>query len=78
MMSLSTVMFLPDMRILSKSRSSKNLLSIHMKFILLIVIGALLWNNNDARNITSDALQSASDFVAPEVTVKSVINDILD
>tara|TARA_B100000927_G_scaffold279783_1_gene263647 strand:+ start:476 stop:691 length:216 start_codon:yes stop_codon:yes gene_type:complete len=71
-------MFLPDMRILSKSRSSKNLLSIHMKFILLIVIGALLWNNNDARNITSDALQSASDFVAPEVTVKSVINDILD
>jgi len=77
-MSLSTVMFLPDMRILSKSRSSKNLLSIHMKFILLIVIGALLWNNNDARNITSDALQSASDFVAPEVTVKSVINDILD
>ena len=49
-----------------------------MKFILLIVIGALLWNNNDARNITSDALQSASDFVAPEVTVKSVINDILN
>tara|TARA_R100000231_G_C5215406_1_gene131819 strand:- start:212 stop:427 length:216 start_codon:yes stop_codon:yes gene_type:complete len=71
-------MFLPDMRILSKSRSSKNLLSIHMKFILLIVIGALLWNNNDARNFTSDALQSASDFVAPEVTVKSVINDILN
>ena len=36
-----------------------------MKFILLIIIGALLWNNNQARQFTSDSLQSMSDFIEP-------------
>tara|TARA_E500000318_G_C3552964_1_gene209793 strand:+ start:1579 stop:1719 length:141 start_codon:yes stop_codon:yes gene_type:complete len=37
-----------------------------MKFILLVIIGALLWNNNQARQFTSDSLQQASDFIQPE------------
>jgi len=51
---------------LSKSRSKSNLISIHMKFILLVIIGALLWNSNEARQFTSDSLQQASDFIQPE------------
>jgi len=47
-----------------KSRSKSNL--INMKFILLIIIGALLWNSNEARQFTSDSLQQASDFIQPE------------
>ncbi len=57
----------PDMiKSLSKSRSKSNLISIHMKFILLVIIGALLWNSNEARQFTSDSLQQASDFIQPE------------
>ena len=53
---------------LSKKRSSNELLSFHMKFVLLVIIGALLWNNNDARYITADILQDASEFVRPTNT----------
>ena len=51
---------------LSKPRSKSNLIHIHMKFILLVIIGALLWNSNEARQFTSDTLQQASDFIQPE------------
>ena len=51
---------------LSKPRSKSNLITIHMKFILLVIIGALLWNSNEARQFTSDQLQNASDFIQPE------------
>ena len=51
---------------LSKSRSSSELLSFHMKFVLLVIIGALLWNNNDARHITADVLNDAAEFVRPD------------
>ena len=50
---------------LSKPRSKSNLITIHMKFILLVIIGALLWNSNEARQFTSDSLQSMSDFIEP-------------
>ena len=53
-------------RTLSKPRSKSNLINIHMKFILLVIIGALLWNSNEARQFTSDSLQQASDFIQPE------------
>ena len=53
---------------LSKKRSSNELLSFHMKFVLLVIIGALLWNNNDARHITADILNDASEFVRPTNT----------
>ncbi len=36
-----------------------------MKVLLLIIIGALVWNNNDARHFTADMLQDAAKFVRP-------------
>jgi hypothetical protein len=51
---------------LSKKRSSKQHLIIHMKFILLCIIGALLWNSEDARYFTADQLQNAAEFIRPE------------
>ena len=63
---------------LSKQRSSKELLNIHMKTVLVIIIGVLLWNNNDARIITSDALQSASDFIQPSDTNDQTIGEMID
>jgi len=50
---------------LSKKRSSKQHLIIHMKFFLLVVIGVLLWNSDDARHFTADVLNDASEFVRP-------------
>tara|TARA_Y100000401_G_scaffold110508_1_gene107788 strand:- start:415 stop:630 length:216 start_codon:yes stop_codon:yes gene_type:complete len=63
---------------LSKKRSSKQLLSFHMKFLLLVVIGVLLWNNNDARMFSADALQSASDFIEPSNTKPQTIGEKID
>jgi len=37
-----------------------------MKFILLCIIGALLWNSEDARYFTADQLQNASEFIRPD------------
>jgi len=51
---------------LSKKRSPKELLSFHMKFLLVVIIGLLLWNNNDARKFTSNMLQQASDLIEPQ------------
>ena len=36
-----------------------------MKFLLIAIIGVLLWNSNDARQFTSDQLQNASEFIDP-------------
>ena len=36
-----------------------------MKFLLIAIIGILLWNSNDARQFTSDQLQNASEFIDP-------------
>ena len=49
-----------------------------MKFLLLVVIGVLLWNNNDARMFTADALQSASDFIEPSNTKPQTIGEKID
>ena len=63
--SFQVITSLDMIRTLSKPRSKSNLINIHMKFILLVIIGALLWNNNQARQFTSDSLQSMSDFIEP-------------
>ena len=39
-----------------------------MKVLLLLIIGALLWSNNDARHFTADRLQDASNLVRPNNT----------
>ena len=52
---------------LSKKRSSSNLLSFHMKFILIAITGVCLWYNPDFRRFGADALQDASELMRPEV-----------
>lgn len=37
-----------------------------MKFVLLVIVGALLWNNTDARHIAADVLQDAAEFTRPD------------
>ena len=51
---------------LSKKRSKSNLLTIHMKFVLLVVIGVLIYNSNDARFFISDQLNNASEMIRPD------------
>ena len=63
---------------LSKKRSSQELLTIHMKFLLVVIIGVLIWNNNEARKVTSDVLQSASDFIEPSNTQPETIGEMID
>ena len=55
---------------LSKRRSSSELLSFHMKLALVVIIGVLLWNSNDARQFTSDVLSDASEFIRPDSKFK--------
>ena len=66
------------MKALSKKRSSQELLSFHMKFLLVVIIGVLLWNNNEARKVTSDVLQNASDFIQPSNTQPETIGEFID
>ena len=58
------------MKAFARTRSRKELLTIHMKFILLVIIGALLWNNNSARQFTSESFNSLSEFIEPETESK--------
>ena len=37
-----------------------------MKFVLLVIIGVLLYNSNDARFFVSDQLNNVSDIIRPE------------
>ena len=57
---------------------SHSLHSSPMKTVLVIIIGVLLWNNNDARIFTSDALQQASDFIQPNNTNDQTIGERID
>jgi len=51
---------------LSKSRSLKQHRIIHMKFLLLVLIGVLVYNSDDARFFISDQLNNASEFIRPD------------
>ena len=45
------------------------------KTFVLVVIGALLWTNNDARTFIADGLETAEEFVRPEPrSIKDRIN----
>ena len=37
-----------------------------MKFVLLVVIGVLIYNSNDARFFISDQLNNASEMIRPD------------
>ena len=51
---------------LSKKRSSKELLTIHMKFVLFVVIAILFWNSNGARQFTAESFNTLADVVQPD------------
>jgi hypothetical protein len=63
---------------LNKPRSSKEHLSIHMKFALLVIIGILLFNNNDARQFTAERLYDAADFIDPRTQTEQFLDNIFD
>ncbi len=50
---------------LSKKRSSKDLLSIHMKFLLIVACGFLFYTSNNARTVAADSLNTVSEFIRP-------------
>tara|TARA_B100000282_G_scaffold128423_1_gene91813 strand:- start:1872 stop:2054 length:183 start_codon:yes stop_codon:yes gene_type:complete len=45
---------------------------IHMKTILIVLVGVLVWTNNDARTFTAKALYRAAEFVSPEPESRSI------
>jgi len=49
-----------------------------MKIVLVAIIGVLLWQSTDAREFTSNALQSASDFIEPNNTKSQTIGEKID
>ena len=49
-----------------------------MKTVLVIIIGVLLWQSNDARKFTSDVLQQASDFIEPANSEPETIGEMID
>ena len=53
------------LKALNKKRSA-NFYSNQVKFLLLIVIGVLIYNSNDARFFISDQLNNASEIVRPD------------
>ena len=63
---------------LSKKRSSQELLTIHMKTVLIVTIGILLWQSTDARKFTANVLQTASDMIEPDNTREQTIGERID
>ena len=57
---------------LSKKRSCTDLLTIHMKFILVAIIGVLLWQSESARSFTADVLDKGSEMIRPEEKPKTI------
>jgi len=54
------------MNALSKKRSSKELLTIHMKFALFVIIAILFWNSDGARQFTAESFNTLADVVQPD------------
>ena len=52
-------------RTLSKKRSSKDLLSIHMKFLLIVACGFLFYTSNNARTVAADSLITIAEYIQP-------------
>ena len=56
------------LKALNKSRKP-SFYSNQVKFLLLIVIGVLIYNSNDARFFISDQLNNAADVVRPDAQI---------
>ena len=63
---------------LSKKRSSQELLNIHMKTVLVVIIGVLLWQSTDARKFTANVLQTASDMIEPDNIKPQTVGERID
>ena len=66
------------MKAFSRTRTRSNLISIHMKTILIVVIGVLLWQSTDARQFTSNILEGASEFIEPDSNREETIGEKID
>ena len=55
---------------LSKPRSSKEHLIIHMKFAILVILAICFWGAPGARRAASVMLRDAANFVQPEPTTR--------
>ena len=53
------------LKALNKKRSA-NFYSNQVKFLLLVIIGVLVYNSNDARFFISDQLNNASEIIRPD------------
>ena len=53
---------------LSKPRSSKEHLIIHMKFAIIVILGLCFWGAPGARRAASVMLRDVANFVQPEPT----------
>jgi len=53
------------LKALTKTRSA-NFYANQVKVLLLILIGVLVWTNNDARNVIADGLDNVEEFVRPD------------
>ena len=67
-MILKMVSFLPD---------SLNHIFL-MKTILIVIIGVLLWQSTEARQFTSDALETMSEIIEPDTTKNQSIGERID
>jgi|TARA_B100000085_G_scaffold9695_1_gene8483 hypothetical protein len=54
------------MKAFARTRSRKELLTIHMKFVLFVIIAILFWNSNGARQVTAESFTTVADFISPE------------
>tara|TARA_R100001510_G_C7449516_1_gene75055 strand:- start:107 stop:292 length:186 start_codon:yes stop_codon:yes gene_type:complete len=50
----------------------------NMQFIFIIIVGVLIWQSPDARQITSDGLQGISDFIEPAKEEPKTIGEHID
>ena len=67
-MILNKVTFLPD---------SLNHIFL-MKVVLIAIIGVLLWQSTEARQFTSDALETISEIIEPDTTKNQSIGERID
>ena len=49
-----------------------------MKTILIVIIGVLLWQSTEARQFTSDALQTMSEIIEPDTIKNQSIGERID
>ena len=49
-----------------------------MKVVLIAIIGVLLWQSTEARQFTSDALETISEIIEPDTTKNQSIGERID